>query len=59
MTNGDTSLPYATMKVRPMQKSCDRAALKPARVRASMTDDLVCSSPEPTKTEHYNLQGHI
>lgn len=59
MNNGHMSLPYATMKVKPMQKSHDRAALKPAHVLASKTDDLVCSSPGPTKTEHCNLQGHI
>jgi hypothetical protein len=59
MNNGYTTLPYATMKVRPVLKSRDRAALEPARVLASMTADLVCSSPEPTKKEHCNLQGHI
>jgi hypothetical protein len=59
MNNGHISLPYATMKVRPMQKSHDRVALKPAHVLASTTDDLVCLSPEPAKTEHCNLQGHI
>jgi len=54
-----TTLSHATMLVRLAQKSCDTVALKPGHVLASMTDDLVCLSPVPTKIMHYNLQGHI
>jgi hypothetical protein len=41
-----------------VRKSCDRAALKPGRVLAGRTDDLVCWSPVPTTIMHCNLQGH-
>lgn len=55
----ETRMSHATMSVRLVQMSCDTAALKPGHVLASMTDDLVCSNPVPTKIMHYNLQGHI